>query len=80
MTVIKPIKQRNWQIGKNMKKFTLDLPDEFLQHCKKDNIEPDIVLRGFIADLCGIINSASYPRKDGYASNGSDERDLASIL
>ncbi|HHM2297741.1 TPA: hypothetical protein ACRIDK_000658 [Legionella anisa] len=60
-----------------MKKITLDLPNEFLEQCKQDDIEPEIVLRGFIADLCGIINLAANPRKDGYASNGSDERDLA---
>ena len=32
------------------------------------------MLRGFIADLAGIINWAANPRSDGYGSNGSDER------
>jgi len=41
-------------------------------------VEPETVLRGFIADLCGIMNWASNPRADGYGSNGSDERDFAS--
>jgi hypothetical protein len=35
------------------------------------------VLRGFIADLCGIMNWANNPRADGYSSNGSDERQMA---
>ncbi|QDQ28330.1 hypothetical protein FNU76_19335 [Chitinimonas arctica] len=39
--------------------------------------EPEIVLRGFVADVCGIMNWASSPRKDGYSSNGSDERSMA---
>ncbi|MFJ1269927.1 hypothetical protein ACD661_15315 [Legionella lytica] len=60
-----------------MKKITLDLPSEFLELCKQDNIEPETVLRGFIADLCGIMNFSSNPREDSYSSNGSDERDLA---
>lgn len=60
-----------------MKKITLELPDEFLDQCKQDNVEPETVLRGFIADLCGITNFVANPRNDGYSSNGSDERDLA---
>ena len=35
------------------------------------------MLRGFIADLAGIMNWASSPRADGYSSNGSDERRMA---
>ena len=40
-------------------------------------VTPEIVLRGFIADLTGIMNFVSSPRADGYSSNGSDERDMA---
>jgi hypothetical protein len=40
-------------------------------------VTPEIVLRGFIADLCGIINWHASPREDGYSSNGSDERRMA---
>jgi hypothetical protein len=36
------------------KSITLDLPAEFLELCKQDNVFPDTVLRGFIADLCAI--------------------------
>ena len=38
---------------------------------------PEVVLRGFIADLCEIISWHSAPRADGYSSNGSDERRMA---
>ena len=55
--------------------ITLKLPAEFLERCKRDGIKPQQVLRGFIADLCEIYESA--PGADGYCGNGSDERDLA---
>lgn len=60
-----------------MKCITLKLPDEFIELCQHDQVEPDDVLRGFIADLCGITSTHAAPRTDGYTSNGSDERDLA---
>lgn len=59
------------------KRLTLDLPDEFLALCVSDGVTPELVLRGFIADLAGIMNWAANPRADGYSSNGSDERRLA---
>ena len=40
-------------------------------------MEPETVLRGFIADLAEIMNWARNPREDGYSSNGSDERRMA---
>lgn len=58
-------------------KLTIELPPEFLALCERDGVEPDTVLRGFIADLCSIFNEASSPRTDGYGSNGSDERAMA---
>lgn len=60
-----------------MQKVTIELPEEFLELCKSDQTEPERVLRGFIADLCGLMNWGSNPRKDGYSSNGSDERMMA---
>jgi hypothetical protein len=57
--------------------LTLKLPDEFIELCRRDGVLPETVLRGFIADLCGITNYADAPRDDGYASHGSDERDMA---
>ena len=54
--------------------ITIELPQEFIELCKQDEVEPETVLRGFIADLCEIRNWASDPREDGYSSNGSDER------
>lgn len=54
--------------------ITIDLPEEFIELCQQDEIEPEQVLRGFIADLAEIMNWASDPREDGYSSNGSDER------
>ena len=60
-----------------MKRITLDLPPEFIELCEADGTTPETVLRGFIADLAGIINWADNPRNDDYCSNGSDERDMA---
>ena len=60
-------------------KLTIDLPEELLILCDSDMTTPETVLRGFIADLCGIMNWASAPRSDGYSSNGSDERWLVSV-
>lgn len=61
--------------------LSLDLPDEFLLLCEQYGLTPDQALRGFIADVCGIVNYVNNPdcppRMDGYNSNGSDERDMA---
>ena len=56
---------------------TLKLPPEFIALCEHDDTTPEVVLRGFIGDLCGIMNWANNPRADGYSSNGSDEREMA---
>ena len=58
-------------------RISLWLPDEFLDVCAADGVEPVTVLRGFIADLAEIMNWAAAPRADGYSSNGSDERSYA---
>jgi hypothetical protein len=63
----------------------LKLPQEFIDLCASDKVSPETVLRGFIADLAGIQTwlhpnpaEGRMPRpKDGYQSNGSDERRLA---
>jgi hypothetical protein len=55
----------------------IELPPEFIALCARDKVTPETVLRGFIADLCGIMNWVNNPRVDGYASNGSSERDMA---
>ena len=62
---------------KRKTRLTLELPEEFIALCEQDNVTPTLVLRGFIADLAGIMNWQAAPRADGYNSNGSDERDLA---
>lgn len=59
------------------RQVTITLPDEFIALCQYDETDPETVLRGFIADLCGIISWAAHPREDGYSSNGSDERMMA---
>ena len=59
------------------KRITLELPPEFIELCKGDNVPPEVVLRGFIADLAEIMSWADAPRADGYSSNGSDERRYA---
>lgn len=62
---------------KRKHKLTLDLPVEFVELCEADGVTPETVLRGFIADLTGIMNWQANPREDGYSSNGSDERMMA---
>ena len=49
---------------------TLVLPPEFVSMCESDGVEPEQVLRGFIADLC-------HPRTADYNTHGSDERTYA---
>jgi len=66
--------------GSSMKRkhrLTLELPPEFIRLCAADGVTPETVLRGFIADLAGIMNWQANPRADGYSSNGSDERNMA---
>lgn len=58
-------------------KLTLELPAEFVELCETDGVTPETVLRGFIADLAGIVSWQADPRQDGYSSNGSDERQMA---
>lgn len=55
----------------------IGLPEEFLELCYRDNVKPEVVLHGFIADLCGLMNFIANPRVDGLSSNGSDERSMA---
>lgn len=62
---------------KRKNKLTIELPAEFVELCEADGVTPETVLRGFIADLAGIMNWANNPRADGYGSNGSDEREMA---
>lgn len=55
----------------------LDVPPELIELCDACGVRPEVLLRGFIADLCGLQNLRDRPREDGYDSNGSDERMLA---
>ena len=58
--------------------LTIELPEEFLELCKRDHTTPETVLRGFIGDLCATTSmNFDRPRDDGYGSNGSDERECA---
>lgn len=59
------------------RRLTLTLPEEFVILCANHHTSPEIVLRGFIADVAGIVSWAANPRQDGYNSHGSDERDMA---
>lgn len=53
---------------------TIGIPREFIDLCAEVGQQPETVLRGFIADACGLNNYVAFPRADGYSSNGSDER------
>ncbi len=55
----------------------LGLPEEFTDLCFENNVNPETVLHGFIADLCELRNTIDNPRVDKLSSNGSDERMLA---
>jgi hypothetical protein len=57
--------------------LVLEIPREFAHLCVRYKLRPDTVLRGFIADLCELMNWTHCPREDGYSSNGSDERQMA---
>ena len=59
------------------KLLTIELPPEFIALCSQDNVPPEVVLRGFIADLCELTSWVNNPRADGYSNNGSDERRYA---
>ena len=50
--------------------LTLTLPTQFIALCRAHGVEPETVIRGFIADLCDL-------RTAEYHTNGSDERNLA---
>ena len=67
--------------AEEQRNLPLVLPDEFLLLCEQYELTPEQALRGFIADVCGIVNYVCNPdippRTDGYSSNGSDERDMA---
>jgi hypothetical protein len=64
-------------VSRRKRKITLHLPEEFLAVCAADGVSPETVLRGFIADLAGIMNRVAEPRSDGYTSNGSQECQMA---
>lgn len=63
--------------AKRPARVTLTLPEEFVILCANHHTTPEIVLRGFISDVAGIVSWAANPRQDGYNSHGSDERELA---
>lgn len=54
--------------------LVLAIPPEFETLCNAYKHDAESVLRGFIADACGLKNEVSAPRIDGFSSNGSDER------
>jgi hypothetical protein len=56
--------------AKRKSTVALRLPPAFVAMCEGHGVEPDQVLRGFIADLCML-------RTADYNTHGSDERMLA---
>ena len=55
----------------------LELLREFLDYCQSRKVAPLNVVRAFIGDLCALTSQFERPREDGYASSGSDARELA---
>lgn len=54
--------------------LSIEIPRELVDLCLQSGVLPTELLRGFIADLCELMNYCARPREDGYCSNGSDER------
>lgn len=52
-------------------------PHKFIALCQRDGVSPDVLLRGFIVDLCELMGWAADPCTEGYCSNGSDDRRMA---
>jgi hypothetical protein len=57
----------------------IPLPREFRDLCEYCRLKPETVLRGFLANLCSLMNLCACPREEEFSSDGSDERDLAWI-
>lgn len=53
---------------------SLTIPDQFVEQCKDEGLEPGEVLQSFIADLCFIDSTDGYK---GYATTSSGARDAA---
>lgn len=51
---------------------TLALPEAFVELCRSDSVEPATVLKGFVADLCGLTDADA-----GFVGNGERATDLA---
>jgi hypothetical protein len=64
-------------VSEDTETLVLQIPREFVDFCATSRLRPDTVLRGFIADLCELMNWSHCPREDGYSSNGSDESQMA---
>lgn len=50
------------------------IPPEFDALCTEYKQDVESVVRGFIADTCGLKNEVSAPRIDGFSTNGIDAR------
>src|SRR3990167_281077 len=55
---------RRSPMPRKTKSIKLALPDEFIALCASDGVAPELVLRGFIADLCELMSWAAEPRTD----------------
>lgn len=55
----------------------LAVPPEFFDLADRYGLDVEDILRGFIADACGLDSPVDNPRADGYCSNGNDEKMLA---
>ena len=67
----------NGFVADDTQNITIAVPSEFFDLCAEVNLSPEVVLRGFIADVAALDNYLNCPRADGYGSNGSDERMMA---
>lgn len=52
----------------------LSIPPEMVDLCQSRGLTVEQVLRGLMADLCGLQSSPVLPREDGFASQGVVEQ------
>jgi hypothetical protein len=64
-------------IPRDIEPLQISIPREFIELCARFEITPEVALRAFIADVCGLQSFFMQPREDGYRSLGSDERRCA---
>lgn len=59
-------------ISSSTQDIPVAIPLEFVELCSRMRVEPESVLKTFIADLCHLTGGAELPRADGFSNRGGD--------